>query len=209
ATVTNLGGVPSTAAVLRAVEGELASGIPMGGGTIAALAPGEAVTLELSWTPASPPGERTLALLADAEETVAEQNEGNNLARRTVVVQDADLFLTAPFFSPDGDGIQDDTTLAYRATGSVTVVVSNARGQRVRTLATDGPAADSLVWDGRDDHGALLPDGSYAISLIGDGGVLLGRASAEIDTNRSPIHDAAGTDLVATRDMTCAKPIMQ
>ena len=46
-----------------------------------------------------------------------------------VVAQDADLYLTEPVFSPNGDGVKDETTLAWRATGRVRVVVSNAAGR--------------------------------------------------------------------------------
>ena len=204
ATVRNLGSQPAGASLLRVVEGE--PGSEVGTAEIPALGPGAAVALELPWTPSAPPGERTLSLFADAADVVREQDEGNNLARRSVVVQDADLFLTAPYFSPDGDGVQDETTLAYRATGPVAVIVSNEVGGRVRTLAAAAPAAGSLVWDGRDGRGRLVPDGTYTFNVEGEEGVALGRIQAVVDTNRSSLHEAAGTGLVATRNLTCALP---
>jgi hypothetical protein len=145
---------------------------------------------------------------ADAGSAVREQDEGTNRARRVVVVQDADLFLTHPFFSPDGDGVQDETSLAWRTQGvsAVNVVVSNSRGQRVRTLATGAPAEGSVTWDGRDDRGRLLWDGPFTFTVQSDRGTLLGRRQAVIDTNHSPIHDVAGTGLGAVRNMTCALP---
>src|SRR5262249_25828609 len=124
ATVRNLGGQTSAATTLRAFEGEAGGGSPARGGP--APPRGQAATVDVAWTPSSPPGPRTLSVLADADDTVREQDEGNNLARRTVIVQDADLFLTETDFSPDGDGVRDETSLAWRATGTVTVVVSNS-----------------------------------------------------------------------------------
>ena len=147
-------------------------------------------------------------MIADADGVVREQDEGNNRARRVVVVQDADLYLTHPFFSPDGDGVQDDTSFAWRTQGvtSVKVTVSNSRGQLVRTLATHGPLDGSVTWDGRDERGRLLWDGTYTFTLRSERGTLLGRRQVVLDTNHSPIHDAAGTGLVAVRNMTCALP---
>ncbi len=82
-----------------------------------------------------------LHLTVDPEGAVVEHDEGNNDVRRTVVVQDPDLFLTAPFFSPNGDGVQDTTTLAWRTAEPAQVAVSDSRGQPVRTLVAVGEAA--------------------------------------------------------------------
>jgi subtilase family serine protease/flagellar hook assembly protein FlgD/fibronectin type 3 domain-containing protein len=208
ATVRNLGGQPSGPAVLRAYEGELGSGTVIGSVAVPDLAIGQAITLELAWTPATPPGERTLSLAADADDQVREQDEGNNTDRRSVVVQDADLYLTELYFSPDGDGVKDETVLAYRATGPVRIVVSDSLGQGVRTLAASAPAEGSITWDGRNDRGRLMPDSTYFLSVIGAGNETLGRAQVVLDTNRSPIHDAAGTRQIAIRNITCRLPNM-
>jgi hypothetical protein len=105
--------------------------------------------------------------------------------------------VTALYFSPDGDGVQDDTSVVYRtdASAPVSVQVSDARGRLVRTLGQELPAQGSVTWDGRDDGGRLLWDGPYTIT-VRSGGVQ-GRATVILDTNRSPIHDAAGTGMVA------------
>jgi subtilase family serine protease/fibronectin type 3 domain-containing protein len=205
ATVRNLGGLPAEASVLHAAE-RAGGGTIIGNVPIPPLAPGADAAIDLQWTPASPAGERTLTLVADAGGEVREQDEGNNQARRSVVVQNADLFLTEAYFSPDGDGIRDDTSLAYRATGSVTVVVSNERGQRVRTLAKSAAPSGVVPWDGRDDHGRLLEDGAYTLTVFGEAGAILGRATAIADTNRRSIYDAAGTGLIATSNLSCALP---
>jgi subtilase family serine protease/Tol biopolymer transport system component/flagellar hook assembly protein FlgD len=206
AVVRNLGSQPSAVSLLRAFEGEADSGRVIGEVPIPALAPKQTLSLEIPWTPSSPPGEKTLTVVADAEDAVREQDEGNNRARRSVVVQDAELYLTQLYFSPDGDGVQDDTTLGYRATTPVTIVVSDSRGNKRRTLAEDAPAEGSITWDGRADDGRLMWDGAYTFTLIGSGGVVLGRATTILDTNRSTLHDAAGTDLTAISNLTCKLP---
>jgi len=201
AVVRNLGQRASPESRLRALEGE--PGTLVTEITVPALSPGQSTALTFTWNPAGV-GERVFAAQVDPADEVREADEGNNLARRTVVVQNADLYLTAPYFSPDGDGVQDETVLAYRATGTVSVVVSDGRGQMVRTLVENGPAEGSVAWDGRGEQGQILPDGVYTFTVGGAGGVVLGRASATLDTNRSPIHEAAGTRRIATRNLTCA-----
>ena len=206
ATVRNLGGRPSPSATALAVaEGDPAARVAIGTLSVPPLDPGAFVRLSFSWTPAAPPGARPLVLVLDPDDVVAEQDEGNNRVERSVVAQDADLFLTEPVFSPDGDGVKDETTLAWRATGRVRVVVSNTRGEVTRTLVEDGPESGSATWDGRDERGLAAWDGSYTVLLIGEGDREVGRAPIVLDTNRSPIHHAA-PGRTTVRNLTCGLP---
>lgn len=205
ATVRNLGGRPSAATTLDLAVGDLASQTGVGQLAVPALDPGAFAGLSLDWTPSGEPGERTLFLSVDADELVTEQDEGNNAVARTVVVQDADLYVTEPFFSPDGDGVKDRTTIAWRSTGKVGVVVSNSRGKAVRALVEEADASGSATWDGKDERGFVAPDGSYRLTLFGDGGARLGDVSVVLDTNRSPIHDAT-PGRTTFRNLTCSLP---
>jgi subtilase family serine protease/flagellar hook assembly protein FlgD len=204
ATVRNLGGLPSTETTLEVTEGESDWSV-VGVVSVPSLEPGGTATLSLDWTPASPPGPRVLWLRVDADNRVTEQDEGNNVVGETVVVQDPDLYLTEPYFSPNGDGVKDETTLAWRSTGRVRVVVSDAQGRLVRVLASDGPESGSATWDGRDDRGVVSADGSYWLSLSGEGGALLARKQLVLDTNRSTLHEAAPNE-TAVRNVTCLLP---
>ncbi|HET7168161.1 MAG TPA: FlgD immunoglobulin-like domain containing protein [Candidatus Limnocylindrales bacterium] len=72
------------------------------------------------------------------------------------------------WFSPNGDGSRD--TIAWTATalerGAFVVRVTDAAGTRVRAWQQDvaaGPVAVS--WNGRNDAGALVPDGPYQIRI--------------------------------------------
>ena len=206
ATVRNLGGRPSEASTtLAAAEGEADARVEVGSVPVPGLAPGAFATLSLPWTPAAPVGARPLSLVLDPEGLVTEQDEGNNEVARTVVVQDANLYLTEPVFSPDGDGVKDETTIAWRATGRVSVVVSNARGEGVRTLVEDGPESGSVTWDGRDSRGVVAWDGSYTVWVTSSSGQSVGGAPVVLDTNRSPIHDAT-PGRTTIRNLTCALP---
>ena len=204
-TVRNLGGQPAAATSLVVTERAGGADTPVGAAAVPALPAGATAEVSLAWMPAAPPGPRSLSLVLDPDASVVEQDEGNNSVRRTFVVQEADLYLTEPYFSPNGDGVKDETTLAWRAGGPVSVTLSDASGRRGRTLLADGPPEGSVTWDGRDDQGILMPDGPYALTLSGADGRLLDRVTAVLDTNRSPIHDAEpGRTLV--RNLTCALP---
>ncbi len=206
ALVRNLGAQASAPAILRATESSTTGDTPIGDTPIPALDPGASALVDVAWTPASPPGLRTLTLAADADNVVGEQDEGNNVARLTIVVQDANLYLTEAYFSPDGDGVRDTTTLAYRATQPVTIAVSDGLGHLVRSLAQQAPASGAVTWDGRGDGGQLLADGPYIFTVTGAGGVVLGRAQTVIDVNRSTLHSAAGTHDTIVHNVTCKLP---
>ena len=205
ATVRNLGGQPSVATSLAVTEGQGASAPVVGVVPVRGLAAGELEEVTLVWSPAQPAGGRPLSLSLDPDHLVVEQDEGNNMVWRTVVVQDADLYLTEPYFSPDGDGVKDETTLAWRAGGKVQVAVADALGRHVRRLVTDGPAEGSSTWDGRDDRGGRAFDGSYTMTLSSASGAPLGRRRVVLDTNRSSLHDASPAQTIV-HNLTCALP---
>ncbi|MEO8359207.1 MAG: FlgD immunoglobulin-like domain containing protein [Vicinamibacteria bacterium] len=67
----------------------------------------------------------------------------------------------------------------------------------MRTLVTSGPPEGLLEWDGFDGSGRVAFDGVYVFTVRDASGGVVGRARATLDTNRSVIHDAAGTGLLA------------
>ena len=89
------------------------------------------------------------------------------------------------FFSPNGDGIQDTTTV----TGTIsfdgatwTVNVKNGSGAVVRTASGSGPSI-SYVWDGKNGSGAVQADGVYTfdLSAIDDGASASASATVTLD----------------------------
>ncbi len=73
-------------------------------------------------------------------------------------------------FSPNNDGSADVFDLTYELENSAQVTVRVLEGSKpVRILldqASQAPGKHFLAWDGRDDNGVLLPDGTYQIQLI-------------------------------------------
>ncbi len=73
-------------------------------------------------------------------------------------------------FSPDGDGIDDTATLLYEqnlAGNVATVNIYNTGGRMIKTLLRNQllGTAGTLAWDGRDQHGDLVPTGYYFLLI--------------------------------------------
>ncbi len=74
-------------------------------------------------------------------------------------------------FTPNGDSINDQTTISFslfkvHVSRPVKVSLFRLDGRRVRTIEeTVSGGAQSFVWDGRDDQGALVPPGLYIAQI--------------------------------------------
>jgi spore germination protein YaaH/flagellar hook assembly protein FlgD len=79
-------------------------------------------------------------------------------------------FLSGPLVSPNGDGRLETVTVRVTATGlirygwTVQPIVNGVAGSAVRTGGAPGRGA-GFTWDGRDDKGRIVPDGSYRITV--------------------------------------------
>jgi flagellar hook assembly protein FlgD/outer membrane protein OmpA-like peptidoglycan-associated protein len=76
------------------------------------------------------------------------------------------LAIDLSYFSPNGDGVKDAVTFALKvpvATGieNWNLAVSDASNQVRRTFKGTVSIPSSIVWDGKDDAGTLLPEGPY------------------------------------------------
>ena len=75
---------------------------------------------------------------------------------------------TVGVFSPNGDGVADTiaTTLTVPEAGALAGWVSDADGATVRAwAATSVAGANATSWDGRNQSGAIVPDGDYTVHL--------------------------------------------
>jgi FlgD Ig-like domain len=112
------------------------------------------------------------------------------------------------FFSPNGDGRKDTATISFKVkkADTVTATIVNADGDRVRRLASGvdaDPAHDvTVVWDGKTDSGARVPDGRYRmqLSLRGSGRTVTVAGSFVADTT-------APTPIVLSVEPKIAGPV--
>ena len=102
-------------------------------------------------------------------------------------------------FSPDGDELKDK--LPVRQSSSEEVlwegVFRNARGEGVRSYYWKGKATD-FQWDGKDENGNKIPDGSYSYTITSTdqagNGVSRELRGLEIDTRVTSVFVTASSD---------------
>lgn len=176
-TVNNLGDQPASNVPVDLID---ENGGVLASTTIASIAGHSQGVAQLSWT-ASIEGQIHLGAQANAAHAIPEVSYVNNSASVTLAVQNGDMFLTDPYFSPNGDGVKDTTT-AYFRQAAPTVVISNTDGEVVRTIAVPG-GQFSATWDGKNESGVVMKDGSYLMTA----GSL--STHAIVDNNGSSIPD--------------------
>ena len=95
-------------------------------------------------------------------------------------------------FSPGGtrstDAIYQDTSDELFWTG----IISDAKGNELKTMVWRGRADDQWVWDGRGDDGSPLPDGTYSYALTAtDRAGNTGQLDPHLHTHRHPGNPGA------------------
>jgi len=107
--------------------------------------------------------------------------------------QITDIVVQPSVFSPNGDGIDDETSIAYTLTkeSKVTLFVTDAKGAysllSPPTKRTDGPY--TFKWDGKENGGRLLADGKYTVHIQAEdlaGNVTEVTREATIDNGGTP-----------------------
>jgi flagellar hook assembly protein FlgD/Tol biopolymer transport system component len=206
-TVQNRGDQAASNVVVRLSEGDLVLGNP----TIPAISGHVTGTVTLSYDTTGKKGSHTIVAVVDPANAIAEQRKDNNTASRTFGVQDANLWVTEPYLSPNGDGIKDSTQLFFRldTPRTVTVNVVNEKSEIVRTFS--GPelaniSEGNITWDGMNNDGMVVRDGTYNFRINDENNAILGTLPVTMDTNRSPLADAFGTKYLLNNNLTCMLP---
>jgi hypothetical protein len=82
-------------------------------------------------------------------------------------------FATKPaHFSPNGDGFRDTSQIGFdlSESASVSFMVIDSEGTEVRQIGSSrrlaGDAKHRFTWDGRDDGGNVVPDGTYRMRVV-------------------------------------------
>lgn len=156
-------------------------------------------------------GARDISAVVDADNRIVEQNEFNNRASRGFGVQNADLWLSQRYISPDGDGRQDIAHLFFRFKDSKTVKIHILDPDGIPIKVFQGDIYDKTTgglvqWDGLDDKNMAVPDGTYQFRITDDRGNILADLPVIVDTNRSTLFEAVENGNIAHRNLTCAMP---
>lgn len=91
-------------------------------------------------------------------------------------------------FSPDGDNYKDKTniTATFNRSASWKLMIKDSIGKTVRSFAGRG-AKVSVLWDGKNSKGAVVPNGvyTYTLNAIDSGGGSVS-ASSTVTVGRTP-----------------------
>jgi subtilase family serine protease/flagellar hook assembly protein FlgD len=126
-----------------------------------------AIGAELAqWTP---PEAGTWEVTLTASDRAGNVRSASALASFTEIPAIANVVVAPKYISPNGDGRQDQTTVSYSVQEPIStgLVVSSLTGGEVRTLPVTHVQTGSYTkaWDGRDNGGAVVPDGAYRLTL--------------------------------------------
>ena len=211
AQITNLGAQAASDVVVRAFAGDPATGgVQIGTDQRVSVAGGGVAVAPFTWTLSGTETIRTLVIVVDPDNTLDEASKLNNVAQKRLAAQDTDFFVSNPYFSPNSDGIKDSTTFFFRlqAASTVEVVAVDKDGTVVRHMQHDGVTQTrdgSVEWDGLDDRGRVVRDGSYRLQVRSPTGQSLGEATVVVDNNRSSLVEAAGTPFGLLTNLTCTR----
>jgi hypothetical protein len=148
-----------------------------------------------SWRPSRKPARRTVR-------STLERLEERDLLSASPVLSAS--VLSAPPFSPNGDGVQDTSTIQVRFAGAtpnatqVGVAVENQAGQVVyqapQVAATSATGTLGFAWDGKDAHGKVVADGTYTVMPVLNGNLFINPAAILVDTAVTSASPAAPAD---------------
>ncbi|MDA8083071.1 MAG: discoidin domain-containing protein [Nitrospiraceae bacterium] len=179
---------------------------------IPAMAGGGQASVSVPYDTKGKSGAHQITVQVDPDNLITERSKDNNIASRTFGVQDARLWVTEPYISPNGDGIKDSTQFFFGLDTAqpVKIAIINERGETVRTFSGpdfENTTGGNITWDGLDDSGMVAADGRYQMKVQDvPGGSTPGSLLVTVDNNRSSIVKALGTKYLLQRNLTCLMP---
>ena len=96
------------------------------------------------------------------------------------------------YFSPNADDYQDSTRIGFNLTepAQVTFLVLDSEGNEVRRIVDErrlpGDVKYRFTWDGNDDDGDPVPDGTYRMRVVRRDESRVINSYKEINVDRSP-----------------------
>ncbi|MGH1542894.1 MAG: CARDB domain-containing protein [Arenicella sp.] len=150
-----------------------------------------------------------LFVVVNPENQILESRSDNNSAIRSFNIQNDDFYVSGRFLSPDDNGINDQVEYFYTVTpNSDSIVVLDKRDKEVIRFSADQvnltPGEKGQVsWQGKNVLGGLLADGNYRFAVKTTSGEYYGLTGVILDTNRSALSEAIGTEYALSRNLTC------
>ncbi len=206
-TVKNLGQQAANNVVVKASE----SGAVIGTQTIPVIAGNSQGTATISYSTTGKKGAHSITIVVDPDNLIVESSKDNNTASKSLGVQDANLWLTEQYISPNGDGIKDSTQFFFRLSTqqTVKVIVVNENGETVREFTggeLENTTGGNITWDGRNTDGVVVNDGQYQFKIVNASNNILGNLAVIVDNNQSSLAKALGTKYFLNNNLTCMLP---
>lgn len=212
-TVANLGEQAASGVVVSVFSGNPTAGVKLvPDGVVPALAAKSSASVQFSFNAPASASLTDITVVVNPQFVIKERVRDNNQTTVTLGTQDGNFSVSESFISPNGDGIKDRTVLTYRLTAATAATAATALvlDEQGRILRNSGPLGSGTTgawsWDGLDTDGRLVPDGKYELVVRNAQDVVLGGATVEVDTNRSPLLTAIGTSVGANAGLTCSAP---
>ncbi len=149
------------------------------------------------------------ALWVEIDETddIDEINENNNQAELIIENQSRDFYVTESYFSPNGDGIKDQTQIIFNLTDmdNYEIKIVNQFNDVVRRFPvfTNSTFGD-VFWNGRDDEQKIAGDGEYLVLLNGANTGEQKLTTVWLDTNRTTMNESLVNDDGYITELNCA-----
>ncbi len=203
-TIQNSGMQAAQNVIVNLVEGNTT----IGSTTVPLISGASQADATFAFETAGKTGTHQLTIEVDPGNNIVEKSKDNNAAAKTIIVQDADFWLSEQYISPNGDGVKDNTQLSFRfnAPQTVRVVVIDSAGETVRTFNGSGLTnvqEGNIIWDGLDDNGMVVADGQYQLKVLDASNTTVNSALVTVDNNQSPLTDALGTEYLTTKNVSC------
>ena len=150
----------------------------------------------------------TLTVKLDEQNSIDEGKENNNQASIQVGTQAQSLYVTQRYFSPNGDGIKDETSIVFN-TGIISdyqIKISNDEFSQVRLFAPvtfQNSQLGDVSWDGKNDSGIIARDGEYNIDLLDQTGTVVESVTVTLDTNRTSLFESMFNNNIHHTDLNC------
>lgn len=156
-------------------------------------------------------GVHGIKIMVDPDNLILEQEETNNSASRALGVQDAGLWLTERYISPNGDGVKDSTMFFFRfeIPETLEITVINKKEEVVRAFSgsdLENISNGYITWEGFNDRGMVVADGDYRIQVRRGNDNIIACLPVTVDNNRSSLTDAIGTESLLYTNLTCMLP---
>ncbi|MBL4659079.1 MAG: Ig-like domain repeat protein, partial [Alcanivoracaceae bacterium] len=176
--------------------------------SIALLPAGQTQTSSFNFNYANDANIDSLIIKVDEANIIDEGDESNNQAHILVANQDQTFYVSQRYFSPNGDGIKDQTSIAFNTdtNASYQIQVLDKDYQLIKTFSDatmQNTSFGDVIWDGRNNNGIVARDGDYLIQLIDQSDQIKALTTVTLDNNKSALIKSLLEDNAYYSDLNC------